>query len=186
MIELAIITVISFLAGITWGRKMNDLERRENRQMDIYKEIHEERQRLLLNENLKEHCARCDEGYGCEISPNKKCNESCDSFLPRKTKSLQDTVISEMERISQLSITKIPWATDSTGLRYPLYYAELGAAWRRERDKESLSQDLDQAAADYENEMWEAGHSENTYTSSDIIRAVKYGAMWQKQWKSTE
>lgn len=47
--------------------------------------------------------------------------------------------------------------------------------------EEPTSSDLEEVAANYEEEMWKRGHPENTYTSSDIIKAVKYGANWQKQ-----
>jgi hypothetical protein len=47
--------------------------------------------------------------------------------------------------------------------------------------EEPVNKDSEQAAADYENNMWKAGHPEDTYTSTDIIRAVKFGANWQKE-----
>ena len=47
--------------------------------------------------------------------------------------------------------------------------------------EEPVSEDLEAAAADYEEEKWKTGHPEDTYNSSDIIKAVKYGAKWQKE-----
>ena len=47
--------------------------------------------------------------------------------------------------------------------------------------EEPISKDLEEAAANYEEKMWKKGHPEDTYTSSDIIKAVKYGANWQKE-----
>jgi hypothetical protein len=54
----------------------------------------------------------------------------------------------------------------------------------RQDEKEQdipVSEELEEAAADYEEEKWKAGHPEDTYNSSDIIKAVKYGAKWQKE-----
>jgi len=49
------------------------------------------------------------------------------------------------------------------------------------KKEEPVSEDLEKAAASYEEKMWKIGHPEDTYNSSDIIKAVKYGANWQKQ-----
>ena len=48
-------------------------------------------------------------------------------------KSLSDTVITELNKYSGENYWKSPWVLDSTGLQYPLYFANLGATWQKEQ-----------------------------------------------------
>ena len=48
-------------------------------------------------------------------------------------KSLRDVVITELGKYNGENFWKSPWALDSTGLQYPLYFANLGATWQKEQ-----------------------------------------------------
>ena len=48
-------------------------------------------------------------------------------------KSLRDAVIAELDKYNGENHWKSPWAIDSTGLQYPLYFANLGATWQKEQ-----------------------------------------------------
>lgn len=48
-------------------------------------------------------------------------------------KSLIDAVMAELSKYSGENYWKSPWAIDSTGLQYPLYFANLGATWQKEQ-----------------------------------------------------
>ena len=48
-------------------------------------------------------------------------------------RKLYDTVIEELSKYSGNEVYKAPWALDSTGVQYPLYFAELGVKWQKEQ-----------------------------------------------------
>lgn len=62
-------------------------------------------------------------------------------------KSLTEAVLAELSKYNGENRLTSPWAMDSTGLQYPLYFANLGATWQKEQkpawseeDKQWLSE----------------------------------------------
>lgn len=53
-------------------------------------------------------------------------------------KSLSAVVIAELGKYNGENYWKSPWAIDSTGLQYPLYFANLGAAWQKKQKSSSI------------------------------------------------
>lgn len=53
-------------------------------------------------------------------------------------KSLGDAVIAELVKYNGENYLESPWAMDSTGLQYPLHFAELGAKWQKEQKPSDL------------------------------------------------
>lgn len=49
------------------------------------------------------------------------------------SRKLCNIVIEELSKYSGNEVCKAPWALDSTGVQYPLYFAELGAKWQKEQ-----------------------------------------------------
>ena len=49
-------------------------------------------------------------------------------------RKLFDIVIEELSKYSGNEVYKAPWALDSTGVQYPLYFAELGVKWQKEQN----------------------------------------------------
>jgi len=56
-------------------------------------------------------------------------------------KSLSDVVITELGKYNGENYWKAPWAIDSTGLQYPLYFANLGAKWQKEQKPAEWSEE---------------------------------------------
>lgn len=54
-------------------------------------------------------------------------------------KSLSAAVIAELGKYNGENYWKSPWAIDSTRLQYPLYFANLGAAWQKEQKSSSIN-----------------------------------------------
>lgn len=55
---------------------------------------------------------------------------------------LHNIVIAELGKYNGDNFFKAPWATDSTGLQYPLYFANLGAKWQKDqKPAEKLSKE---------------------------------------------
>ena len=63
-------------------------------------------------------------------------------------KSLSDAVITELGKYNGENYWKSPWAMDSTGLQYPLYFANFGAIWQKEQQPAEWSED-DEIEHDY-------------------------------------
>ena len=57
-------------------------------------------------------------------------------------KSLSDAVISELGKYNGENYWKSPWAMDSTGTAYPLYFANLGATWQKEQKPTESPEDI--------------------------------------------
>ena len=73
----------------------------------------------LVNLSQLNRVAKVDEKQG-EQKPNYN------------NKELKDVVIAELSKYNSNDLNA-PWATDSTGLQYPLYFANLGAKWQEEQ-----------------------------------------------------
>ena len=54
---------------------------------------------------------------------------------------LHDIVIEELGKYNGDNYWKSPWAIDSTGLQYPLYFANLGAKWQKEQTPSEWSEE---------------------------------------------
>ena len=74
---------------------------------------------VLVNLSQLKRVAKKDEKQG-EQKPNYN------------NKELKDVVIEELSKYNN-NCLNTPWATDSTGLQYPLYFANLGAKWQKKQ-----------------------------------------------------
>ncbi len=54
-------------------------------------------------------------------------------------KSLTEAVIAELSKYNGENYQTSPWAIDSTGLQYPLHFANLGATWQKEQKPTDIS-----------------------------------------------
>ena len=60
--------------------------------------------------------------------------EKADAFGTKyEGEKLRNIVIAELGKYNGSNFFKAPWAIDSTGLQYPLYFANLGAKWQKEQ-----------------------------------------------------
>lgn len=69
-----------------------------------------------------------------DVYSGKKQKEQKSAEQVEINKSLSDVVIAELGKYNGENYLKSPWAMDSTGLQYPLHFAELGAKWQREQN----------------------------------------------------
>jgi hypothetical protein len=89
--------------------------------------------------NRIEHL-RYEAGFDAGVrSVAEKQKEQKPSERIEMKKSLSDTVITELGKYDGENYWKSPWATDSTGLQYPLYLANLGATWQKEQNSLDIS-----------------------------------------------
>lgn len=68
-----------------------------------------ERLEFIEPKLIKEPCIHYDEGYGCEISPQKICN-ACNNYFPRRKKSkfnVGDTIKKKSGHSNCITITQI-------------------------------------------------------------------------------
>ena len=124
-------------------------------------------------------------------------------------RELLDLVIKEIGKYSGNDTFKSPWALDSTGIQYPLYFAELGARWQKEQ-KSSWSEDDEgylknvlwsiqkvRDATDDVHELDNMQYAEDwlnslkeryTWKPSDEQLKIlyKYVELLEKQWESVE
>ena len=56
-------------------------------------------------------------------------------------RKLFDIVIEELTKYRGSEVYKAPWALDSTGFQYPLYFAELGVKWQKEQKPAEWSEE---------------------------------------------
>ena len=73
-----------------------------------------------------------NESYRIDYLDEKQKKQKPSERIEMK-KSLSDTVITELSKYNGENYWKSPWAMDSTGLQYPLYFANLGATWQKEQ-----------------------------------------------------
>ena len=59
--------------------------------------------------------------------------------MTQEDKELREIVLGELHKYNGDNIYEAPWALDSTGLQYPLYFAKLGANWQR-REHQALQE----------------------------------------------
>lgn len=75
-----------------------------------------------LNEELREWII-------AYLEKKEQQEVNCDFY----NKELSDIVSAELYKYSGPNSIKSPWALDSTGVQYPLYFANLGAKWQKKQ-----------------------------------------------------
>ena len=127
--------------------------------------------------NKKEPCIHYDEGYGCEISPQKKC-DSCNNYFPRKKThkfNIGDTIRKKSDHSNCITISQID--------EY-FYYANSYNIIIDIADKEWELVD-ESPSNDLENEIHKyidiPDNQGNPELREELSRCAYHFAEWQKQ-----